>query len=138
MTRVQHQPNEPCAASTGDYERTDVNVRRIGVAALALTALVLTVIFATALLFGWWRDDGRAANMAISFFEQPLQAPPSPTLQVDPAAQLEELQQYENRLLTEYRWINTNDGIVGIPIDRAMTLLAELHRRTRAGAHHEE
>jgi hypothetical protein len=51
--------------------------------------------------------------------------PPSPRLQVDPALDIHEHRKAEETLLTTYGWVDQQAGVVRIPIDRAMALLAE-------------
>ncbi|MCL6508251.1 MAG: hypothetical protein K6T59_14635, partial [Bryobacteraceae bacterium] len=51
--------------------------------------------------------------------------PPAPRLQVDPATDLENLRKAEAAVLNSYGWVDRKAGIVRIPIDRAMEVLAE-------------
>jgi hypothetical protein len=51
--------------------------------------------------------------------------PPEPRLQNIPAADLQKLQMTEQEILSNYAWIDEKGGIVRIPIERAMDLLAE-------------
>lgn len=54
---------------------------------------------------------------------QKTQIPP-PRLQIDPKADLETLRQRNQEVLNSYGWVDRGKGIVRIPIDRAMELLA--------------
>jgi hypothetical protein len=51
--------------------------------------------------------------------------PPAPRLQVDEAADLKELRDRETSLLTSYQWLDKANGVVRIPIDRAIDLEAD-------------
>lgn len=98
-----------------DYERTDVDVRAIGVAAL-LTLIWLAVI-PLILTFGY-RQATRDA------FKPPTVTPPEPRLQVDPNRDLEEFRRHEQERLTSYGWVDRDKGIVHIPIDEALAKAA--------------
>ena len=50
---------------------------------------------------------------------------PAPRLQAEPALELEEMQARDRLVLESYGWIDREAGIARIPIERAMTLLAE-------------
>lgn len=52
------------------------------------------------------------------------QLPPAPRLQVDEAADLKALRDREDELLSSYQWVDKQNGIVRIPIDRAIDLEA--------------
>jgi hypothetical protein len=53
------------------------------------------------------------------------QMPPEPRLQTQPSADLARLRRDEDQTLGSYKWIDPPQGIVQIPIDRAIDLLAE-------------
>jgi len=69
---------------------------------------------------------GRAA--AASTRAYPLAAgqenrlPPEPRLQSNPRQDLRDLRAEEDETLGSYRWVDRNNGVVGIPIDEAMKL----------------
>ena len=54
---------------------------------------------------------------------------PGPPLQLDPQADLEELQRQENEILGTYKWIDRNSGTARIPIARAMQLFLERQKK---------
>lgn len=51
--------------------------------------------------------------------------PPAPRLQVDPALDIYDHRKAEQQVLTTYGWVDQKAGVVRIPIERAMGLLAE-------------
>jgi hypothetical protein len=51
--------------------------------------------------------------------------PPPPRLQTYPFYDLKDLRGDENRVLEQYGWVNKNAGIVRIPIERAIDVLAQ-------------
>jgi hypothetical protein len=54
-----------------------------------------------------------------------LPLPPQPRLEVKPRDSLAALHAREDELLRSYGWTNRAHGVVRIPIDRAMALLAQ-------------
>ncbi|HVO69707.1 MAG TPA: hypothetical protein VMT24_06660 [Aggregatilineaceae bacterium] len=58
-----------------------------------------------------------------------LEATPTPA--VTPGEALKELRATEDALLTTYGWVDRKNGIVHIPIDRAIDLLAQRGLPTR-------
>lgn len=105
------------ATVTNDYERTDVGPWLIGALAvgvasfLALTPLALMLAYPDAL-----RVPVQGPSIA---------AVPAPRLQLDPAAELAEFRREEAARLSGYAWIDPNRQVVSVPIDRAMSLLAQ-------------
>ena len=49
---------------------------------------------------------------------------PAPRLQADPEADLAELQRRQGERLAAYGWVDRDTGLVQIPIERAMALIA--------------
>jgi hypothetical protein len=61
----------------------------------------------------------------IPYEEGTQKLPPEPRIQASPTADLQTLRARENGILTHYRWIDQSKGIVAIPIDRAIELVAQ-------------
>jgi len=51
--------------------------------------------------------------------------PPEPRLQVNGPQDLAAMREAEDRVLTQYAWVDPDHGIIRIPIDRAIGLLAQ-------------
>ena len=51
--------------------------------------------------------------------------PPRPRLQTYPFDDIKELRKEENKILEHYAWVDQNGGVVRIPIERAIDVLAE-------------
>ena|SRR5579862_1938729 len=105
----------------------NVNARAVAIFAAGLAAIGAIVFLAVWAVFGYFN----ARQGADSEREYPLAAqqeqrlPPEPRLQTNPRGDLRELRDQENDLLTKYRWVDKNTGVVRIPIDRAMQLTLE-------------
>jgi hypothetical protein len=101
------------------HEEGDVDALTIGKSAIALT---LICIVSLALLFGLFKyylasEGGEVATLA--------KFPPSPQLQMTPAADLKAIRAVEEQALTSYGWVDQQKGIVRLPISRAIDLLAQ-------------
>ncbi len=119
------------------HEQSDVNVRRI--LAFGLGLLVAGVVIQLGM---WWLFDYFAARTAqLDQPRSPLASsspreslPPEPRLQVSPAQDLKELRAAEDAMLHSYGWVDQQAGVVRIPIERAMELLAEHWKEEEKGA----
>ena len=105
-------------------QQDNVNVRGVALFAVGLAVVGLVVSLIVWGVFGFFNRQENAGNAR----EYPLAAeqeqrlPPEPRLQTNPRGDLKELRDQENDLLTKYRWVDRNAGVVRIPIDRAMQL----------------
>ena len=126
---VARGPGGPAehAPTGGGHESRDVRVRPVALAFVALLVIGIVVqLLMYGVLAGFTTRDERASEpaspLAASYGRQ---APPAPRLQVAPAADLARLRSREDALLQHYAWADHDAGVVRIPIDRALDLLAE-------------
>ena len=105
----------------------DVDVRSITRFGIGLACGVI----ASALLM-WFLFDRYAASAARTSpqpepmtLSNPRKQPPEPRLQPAPAMDLKQFRAGEDQVLHSYGWIDQEKGIVSIPIDRAMELVAQ-------------
>lgn len=105
------------------HETRDVPVRPLLVAGIVLA--VIAAILHVAL----WGLHELFADLTATSPVTPLRGtpivPPAPRLQADPAAEMQEFLRVEEEILTSYGWIDRDQGIVRIPIELAMEILAE-------------
>lgn len=118
-------------APQGGYEKSDASPR-----VLLYFALVVAVILAAASLSLIWlfkyfqKAENPGSFVAAPFAaERPL--PPLPRIQPNPGADMQNYYQSQQSLLNSYGWIDRQNGIVRLPIDRAMELLLERGLPTR-------
>jgi hypothetical protein len=112
---------------TKPYEERDVAFRPIAIAAAFLALLTIATI---GLMYGLdrmllARETRRSAPASPLAQSYGRQSPPAPRLQDDPRRDLETLRAREQALLDHYAWTDRAAGRVRIPVERAMTLLAE-------------
>jgi hypothetical protein len=133
MAHSHSESPEHSGTSTG-HESRDLVYRPIvwaGIGFFGLCALACALVFITFRI-----DVNRAADASAE--ANPLQAsvgrqaPPAPQLQAQPAKDLRELRTREAEVLTTYAWVDKSAGVVRIPIDRALQLLAERGLPARA------
>jgi hypothetical protein len=107
----------------GAYERKDVSIRaliRFGVCLVVGTSIVaLAMVWLFAIL------QRREPPPPPSAVAEPWQPIPGPRLQVSPYSDYEVLRARDQRILDSYGWVDKNAGIVRIPIEHAMDLVAQ-------------
>lgn len=98
-----------------------------------VTAAGLAVALPLFMIFVWLRYQslagsrygGLTAPTILSPKSEPTQVFPLPQPQSVPGAQLRDVRALEDLQLTNYGWIDPSNGVVRIPIDRAMEILAQ-------------
>jgi hypothetical protein len=115
------QPDPPA-----HYERRGVNVSIVVVTSLAMIVLGLLIHFSVTGLFDVFRSRATARDVMPSaiMLGQPRKLPPEPRLQSDEAGDLDKLHQNEDAILQTYGWVDRNAGIVRIPVERALDIVA--------------
>ncbi|HEV8713061.1 MAG TPA: hypothetical protein VGX03_09560 [Candidatus Binatia bacterium] len=110
------------------HERSDVSVFVILVFGIGLlvSALVISLLI-------WWLFNSFAARAARSDRPLPTLAPratgepvpPEPRLQVSPSQDLREMRAAEDAILNSYGWADQPTGVVRVPVEQAMQVLAQ-------------
>ena len=106
------------------YEKSDAKARPL----LTYGAILASIIIAVALLM-WATFRIFAVEQSLGSppvpFAQGRLLPPEPRLQPDPRVDLRRLRQQEQDAVSGYGWVNPTEGVVRIPVDRAMDRLIE-------------
>lgn len=117
-------PDSPSKAPNPTHELSDLKPR-----AIVIFLVVLAVTIVGVLVVSMWVYDYSAYRLAKSEAPPSTLAkqapPPEPRLQVFAPKDMQEFRAEEDATLTSYGWIDRTAGVVRIPIDRAMQLLAE-------------
>lgn len=106
------------------YEHSDASARSLSKWALAL-AIVLVVVF---VLMKWlfvFYGNVQSLGRPASPFENARVLPPRPRLQVEPRADLHAYCVQQLATLNSYGWEDQHNGVVRIPVDRAMDLIMQ-------------
>ena len=120
-------------AHPSHHEESDVNVAAIVV---FVVVLVVAAVLIQGAVWVMYRQFEQAASRP-STVEFPLataamrRLPPEPRLQTDPRDDMTNLRRSEDEVLESYAWVDRNAGIVRIPIEQAMKLVAERGVPTR-------
>jgi len=97
------------------YETRDVRLRPLLLFVAGLGSLLLLLAAAMAALFGWLADDRIPAGLQEAEIET--------AQQLQTARQLQELRRREDELLNSYAWVDKDEGLVRIPVSRAIELV---------------
>lgn len=126
MESASHPSDAPRPTVGAGHEERDVSAAPIALSAVVLAAVCAGAFLAMWLLFGVFADREARRSPPAS----PLAAtygpkePPAPRLQPNPIADLEIMRARDHAALSGYAWVDRDAGVVRIPIERAIELLA--------------
>ena len=106
------------------HELTDTPITPIvltGAFLAAGAALVMLIVYGTFHFFATHPLSTPVSPMA----QTETQVPPEPRLAEHPAVEIQQLHEQEDKTLTTYGWQDKANGVVRIPIDRAIDLELE-------------
>jgi len=107
-------------------EKRDINIRKVaiygsGMLVVICLAGVLTTVMVFKKLAGSDANEGVSPSPMLE--AQPL--PPEPRLQANPMLDLKKYRAAEEAELKSYGWVDRPNGVVRIPVERAMELVLE-------------
>jgi len=114
------------------HEVSDINPKRVAMVGLALaTVIAVSLLVTYGLFYYFYRGETRKRPVPspLSYSREPT---PEPRLSVEPGEDLKTLRSEEDAMLKSYGWIDRDKGVVHIPIDRAIEILAERGLPVRA------
>jgi uncharacterized protein (DUF58 family) len=112
-------------AETTDHELSDLSPKNISLFGLGLAALLIVALAVVYGIMVWFRHSAAARAerpVPLAVTTEPRAAP---QLLVDPGQSMKQMRQQEDSRLKSYGWIDEEKGIVHIPIDRAIEMLAK-------------
>ena len=126
------QPTEP-ATGLG-YEPSDASARTLlawgaGLVVVLLSAGLSTWLFFDSLAAYAKRTDPKVSPLAAAESAQP----PEPRLLTKEPEDLADVRKEEDQVLDSYGWVDRERGVVRIPIERALALVAKEGLPSRAG-----
>ena len=120
-------PHEPENNPTVAHETTDADERTITKFGIAL---VLVIVVSQLVL--WWlfarlqkREQKLNPPVPAMVKNEAPNVPPEPRLQPSPRLDLQQMRQAEDQLLNHYAWIDPDRGVVRIPVQRALDIVAQ-------------
>ncbi len=112
---VHHSPNG------AGHEQSEVSVRLI-VVSLAFLAVATGIVLVLVVgIFRYFYDT--YSTEEATRLSRPV-VPPEPRIEVAPYEQLQQLRVKEDHVLNTYAWVDKHGGIVRVPIDQAIDMLA--------------
>jgi hypothetical protein len=144
--RDMESDHESPPDTTAGYERTDVKARPVIVFLVILFASTVLVCVLLVGLFGFYRSMASRRDhpptLAMGIQQQIV---PPPRLQASPPREWDQMVKDQETALAGYRWINKEQGVGAIPIERAIDIIATTGMTsasaavssTTAGLHHQ-
>lgn len=130
MDEARHyRPDDP--HHPGDHERTDVNIPQIAFAGFILVVVAVGIHYALGHLMDDYSNKRASMVGSVRPLSDTLSKASQPSLQVTPADELKTMREDEKSVLDHYTWADRKQGIVRIPIERAMDRLLEQGLPTR-------
>jgi hypothetical protein len=127
--------NEHAPGGSG-YEVSDASPRAILKAAIVLGAVVVAaaagLVFYLQLLRA--REARKDAPLSPVARQEPDRRPPQPRLQERPFEDVRALRHQQQDAATTYGWVDESKGVVRIPVEHAMRLVAERGLPARAAS----
>src|SRR5579871_4499374 len=117
---IEHSPN----GSSG-HEQRDTGVGLIAASAGGLAIVVLAVFLLMWGTFNLLKNDQAKNDVSQYPMGRTTQIPPEPRLQEHPWEELQQLHAREQKVLSGYGWQDQKNGVLHIPIDRAIDLVAQ-------------
>jgi hypothetical protein len=119
-----HQPLPKKNGHGGGYEKQDVGFRfamLFIVGIIAFTVLTMVVLF---FVYPLLTPEGARARRETAE-EVQRRLPPAPVLQANPAVDMQRFRAEEQRKVSTYGWVDERRGIVRVPVERAMEMVAQ-------------
>lgn len=109
------------------HEPGDVNALALTKFGLAMAALIVIFLFALWGMFEYLKNREAEAGLPLSpsAMVNAQKQPPEPRLQRHAAQDMRDWRAAEDKALHQYGWIDPDKGIVQIPVERAMDLIAQ-------------
>jgi hypothetical protein len=118
------------------YEHSDISLAVVLIGAAGLLVILAVVLVAVtsfeAAVTGSQPSLSRPADLVQGLQAAPAPTPPQPRLEAESGQEYATYLAAEQQKLTTYRWVDRQAGIVAIPVERAIDLLAQQGLPTRS------
>src|SRR4029077_2324534 len=118
-------------ARSHGYEKSDASPRGLLYFVLVIAGILVLAFLSLRWLFAYFQKTENRGSFVAAPFAGARPLPPRPRIQPTPGADMQGYFQSQQNLLNTYGWIDRQNGIVRLPIDRAMELLLERGLPTR-------
>lgn len=106
------------------YEPYEQAIRPVVLFALGLAATTVLILWLMKVAASELGREAREGSHAIHPLAEAGDVRPKPLLQETPALDLERFRAREDETLSTYGWVDRPNGVVRIPIERAMEIVA--------------
>jgi hypothetical protein len=125
----------PPPSMNNKYEERDTNVRMVFILIAALmgtliASIALSAVMHKVFLVAFHRYEN---HRIMSPMAQMHRMPPEPRLQPDPTIDMVHFREQEDSLVSNYGWVDSQNGRVRIPVSRAMAIIADRGLPARKG-----
>ncbi len=124
MVEASH-PSKPGEDLNTGHEPSDLKPKNIALFGATLAVTIIGVLLVSYWLFHRFyaiETRNEVPPSPLSYLREPA---PGPRLLVNPGRDLKEMRAEEDSVLNHYGWVDRKNGVVRIPIDRAIEILAE-------------
>jgi len=116
---------EPRTDLQASYELSDLRPGYIAFFGIGLSVVLGISVVIASLIVHYKTVQHARQDTPIPRLAREREAMPEPRLQVDAPNELRQLRAAEEATLNSYGWVDKDGGIVKIPVDRAMEILAK-------------
>jgi hypothetical protein len=113
------------------HETIATSTRALWLFIAGMAMFIALSAFGLAGLYRWFAASPGTPEPATPLVPE-RQQPPPPRLQTSPHRDIESFRAAEDRALSSYGWVDRNLGVVRIPIDRAIDIVAQRGLPARA------
>lgn len=116
---------DPTVDSRAGHELSDLNPGYIALFGIVLTAVIVGTTVLTSLLIDFKTAERSRQEAPTPRLAQERELASAPRLQVDANKDLRQMRAGEETVLNSYGWVDKQSGVVRIPIQKAMEILAK-------------
>jgi hypothetical protein len=120
-----HLDRDESADERLGYEITDLKPGAIVLFGIGLVIAMVLAVIVTTLFMRYQTFQHARRETPVPRLAREREAAPEPRLQVDANKELRQMRAAEDAALSGYGWVDKDAGIVKIPVDRAMEVLAK-------------
>ncbi len=126
-------PIDAAQPNSRGYETSDANAGAVAKFGLALAVICGLALILMLVMLNSFRAEKKSNEPALSPMAAQREAlPPEPRLQIQPNEDWLKYKTHEDSLLHSYGWVSREAGVVRLPIDRALELVAQRGLPARA------
>lgn len=117
-SQVGHSPD-------AGHEESTVDLKPIIAFGAVLVIVTAFAFVSMSFMLDFLKLNQTRKDVPLSSLAVPNPVPPAPLLQVSPNQDLKHTRQTEGIILDSYHWVDKDAGIVGIPVEQAIKILAK-------------